>query len=79
MTYRKPTNLDPRITDELYEKLIDIAKIESDAAIAFGMFDLCFERAVIAAARETLNASGVQSPNNQGANLSRGTNFKAGA
>ena len=54
--YRRPANLDKRIDDELYEKLMDIALTESDAFIAFGSPSFHFERAVISAATRTLDA-----------------------
>jgi hypothetical protein len=54
--YRRPENLDKRIDDELFEKLMDIAMEESDAFINFGMPSFHFERAVLAAAKRTLEA-----------------------
>jgi len=54
--YRRPESLDKRIDDELYEKLMDIAVEESDAFINFGGPGFHFERAVLSAAKRTLDA-----------------------
>jgi hypothetical protein len=54
--YRRPENLDKRIDDALFEKLMDIAAEESDAAYGFGSPQLHFERAVLSAAKRTLDA-----------------------
>jgi hypothetical protein len=54
--YRRPESLDKRIDDELYEKLMDIAMEESDAFISFGSPSFHFERAVLSAAKRTLDA-----------------------
>jgi hypothetical protein len=54
--YRKPENLDKRIDDALFEKLMDIAAEESDSAMCFGSFGQHFERAVLSAAKRTLDA-----------------------
>jgi hypothetical protein len=54
--YRRPENLDKRIDDALFEKLMDIASEESDAAYSFGSPSFHFERAVLSAAKRTLDA-----------------------
>jgi len=54
--YRRPENLDKRIDDMLFEKLMDIAASEADGFMEFGGPGLHFERAVLSAARRTLDA-----------------------
>jgi hypothetical protein len=54
--YRRPENLDKRIDDQLFEKLMDIAASESDGFMEFGGPGLHFERAVLSAAKRTLDA-----------------------
>jgi hypothetical protein len=54
--YRRPKTLDKRITDELYEKLMDIANEEADNFITFGSPSFHTERAVISAANRMLEA-----------------------
>lgn len=48
--YRRPKWLDQRISDEVLEKLIDIANEESDNFLAFGQVYDHFEAAVFKAA-----------------------------
>ena len=51
--YKLPKHLEGKISDELYEKLVDIARVESDNALTFGGFYEHFEKAVCSAALET--------------------------
>jgi len=60
--YRRPENLDKRIDDKLFEKLMDIAASESDSAYEFGSPHFHFERAVLDAARRTLDAVDAKAP-----------------
>jgi hypothetical protein len=52
--YRRPKNLDPRITEEFYNELMEIASIECETFLSFGGPQDRFERAVLSAAQKTL-------------------------
>jgi hypothetical protein len=52
--YRMPKNLDPRITEEFYQDLMEIASMECETFMSFGSPQDRFERAVLSAARKTL-------------------------
>lgn len=52
--YRKPKGLDPRITDEIYEKLMDIVSEEVECFMSFGGPYDHMERAVLSAAKLVL-------------------------
>lgn len=53
--YRRPKWADKRISDELFEKLMEIANMEAETFLSFGgLFDH-FERAVLTAASKVLD------------------------
>jgi hypothetical protein len=54
--YRRPEHLDKRISDETFEKIMDIAHSESESFLSFGGLWDHFERAVQDAANAVVRA-----------------------
>lgn len=56
----KPKWVDARITQEQYEKLMEISAVEADSAYSFGSPHDHFNRAVLSAARVMLDGGNVE-------------------